>query len=260
MTKDARAAIAALLFFAAWTWVTWLLEGRIDTLLRPEAVGARIAYAFIANLMLGVCGGILFVWYWRKRGVLSSLNAGLLPSARTAPAIAAGLGLGLAAYFLQGAPSTSPIVIVNAFAQVFVVSAAEVLVCWSVVGASVRAALRPRGRRLSLVIGWFSAAFLFGVYHFAHSAPFNTWPMVALLGAVGLVTGVFFFATRDAVATVVFHNFLGTFGVVQALAKAQALDSLHQLQPSLLFTAALTAVALVGGALIHVRARTAASA
>jgi hypothetical protein len=81
---------------------------------------------------------------------------------------------------------------------------------------------------------------LFGLYHFAHSAPFNTLGMVALLSIVGLVTSAFFFMVRDIYATIAFHNFLGMFGVVQALAASGQLDAFTALQPPLLIMAAAT--------------------
>ena len=61
------------------------------------------------------------------------------------------------------------------------------------------------------------ASVFFGVYHFAHSPPFNTIPLVVILSAVGLVTSVFFFVSRDVYGTIAFHNFSGILGVIRAL-------------------------------------------
>lgn len=41
-----------------------------------------------------------------------------------------------------------------------------------------------------------------------------------LLTVIGLVTSVFFFVSRDVYGTIVFHNFLGIFGVIQALERS----------------------------------------
>lgn len=151
-----------------------------------------------------------------------------------------GLALGLAVYVLQGAPSLDLIVLTNAFSQVLVVSVAEVVVCWAVVGAVMEAVLRSRGRVVSTIGGALVASALFGLYHFAHSAPFNTAGMVALLSVVGLFTSAFFFIVRDIYATIAFHNFLGMFGVVQALAATGQLGAFTALQPPLLIMAAAT--------------------
>jgi membrane protease YdiL (CAAX protease family) len=80
--------------------------------------------------------------------------------------------LGAAVYLLPGAPSGDPIVLVNGFAQVLPVSAAEVLVCWSVVGAALEASWRSR--RTPILPAALLASALFGLYHLAHSPPFNT--------------------------------------------------------------------------------------
>ena len=134
-----RAIAAALVLFAAWTAATWFLEGRIATFLRPEAAIDRLTYAVIANLMIGIVGGMLILrlmlnWEWLRREA-----AGFGSPVRTAMALAAGLVLGLAFYALSGGPTANPVVITNVFAQVIVISAAEVIVCWAVVGSVLEA-------------------------------------------------------------------------------------------------------------------------
>ena len=62
-----------------------------------------------------------------------------------------------------------------------------------------------------------SAALAFGLYHFAHSPPFNTLPMVSLLSAVGVATGIFFFLGGDLYSTIVLHNAFAMRGVIQVL-------------------------------------------
>ena len=107
---------------------------------------------------------------------------------------------------------------------------------------------------MAIVLSAVLASVLFGVYHYAHSAPFNTAQMVLLLSVVGLATSAFFFVSRDIAGTIVFHNFLGTFGVVQALSAANALSTLEQLQPPLIVTALITAGFLAAGYLVLGRA------
>lgn len=246
MSARKRAVIVGLAAYVAWTLATWALEGRIQTLLRPDAVAGRLVYALVGNLILGIVAGAGCVALFVRTGAVSAGRAGFGSTRSTVLASLAGLTLGLGAYLLQGAPSLEPTVIVNAFSQVFVVSAAEVVICWSVVGASIEAAAQEHGRLLATAGAGLAAALLFGLYHFAHSPPFNTWAMVGLLSAVGVVTGLFFFVSRSLIGTAVFHNFLGTFGVLQALSQAGALNSLERLQPPLLATAAVTLLILAG--------------
>lgn len=108
-----------------------------------------------------------------------------------------------------------------------------------------KALLEPRGPAVSIVGAALVASLLFGLYHFAHSAPFNTPGMVALLSVIGLVTSAFFFIVRDIYATIVFHNCLGVFGVVQALAASDQLSAFADLQLPLLVMAAAAVAVLI---------------
>jgi hypothetical protein len=242
--KAGLGILAAVALYAVWTLATWLLEGRIETLLRPDAAGDRVIYAIVANLLIGVIAALIVLRQLIREGILAKPDAGFGRAIPSPIALAIAAGLGFALYGLQGAPSWHPVVLANAFAQVLVVSAAEIIVCWVVVGASVEAWLRPRGRAVSLIAAALVASVLFGVYHFAHSAPFNMPGMVVLLTVVGLVTSAFFFIARDAYATILFHNFLGLFGVTRALAESGQLHAFERLQPPLLSMAVLTIVVL----------------
>ena len=126
--------------------------------------------------------------------------------------------------------------ILNAYAQVFVVSMAEVMVCWAVVAGSVRRSVEYRAW-LAVPAAAIIASVLFGVYHFAHSAPFNTPSMVAFLSVIGLVTSAVFFLTEDLYATIAFHNALGTLGIVRALDSAGSLAAFETVQWPLIATA-----------------------
>ena len=247
MPNRKRLLPGAIAFYLLWAVATWFFEGRIDTLLRPEAVGARITYAFVVNLLLGIAGGFALIRYWRKRGVNNTDLVGFPGRRRTGISVAAGLALGLTLYFVQGAPSLDPTVIVNAYAQVFVVSAAEIVVCWAIVANATALDLPIRHPAAAQVVAAVIASILFGLYHYAHSAPFNTLPMVAFLSLIGLGTSAFFFISRDLAGTIVFHNFLGTFGVVQALVSANAVGPMETLQIPLLGTAGLTLAVVAAG-------------
>ena len=236
--------LAAVALYVLWTFATWFLEGRIETLLRPDSAGDRAIYAIVANLLIGLIVGMVVLRHLIRRKILAKLDAGFGPATPSPVRLAIAMGLGFTLYVLQGAPSLHPIVLTNVFSQVLVVSAAEVILCWAVLGAAVEAGLRSSGRIVSLIGAALVASVLFGVYHFAHSAPFNTSGMVVLLTIVGLVTSAFFFLVRDVYATILFHNFLGVFGVVQALEASGRLSALETLQPPLLAMAVVTIGAL----------------
>jgi hypothetical protein len=231
MQETSRASgVIALLVFGCWVLATWLLEGRIETLLRPEAKVARALYAVVANILTGILFGLVALRILIQQGLLKRERAGFGASVPRIGWMVAAFGLGAGFYAFRGAPTWHPVVFVNAYLQVWVVSSAEIIVCWALIGTTIEAFLKPLGQFASLCIAALVASALFGIYHFAHSAPFNTLPMVLLRDAVGLVTSVFFFVSRDAYATIVFHNFLGVFGVIQALAAAQLLDVFSTVQ------------------------------
>ncbi|WOB06974.1 hypothetical protein [Piscinibacter gummiphilus] len=237
MTDKRTVLVGALGVFILWSFATWLLEGRMHTLLRPDAVVDRIVYALVGNLLLGVSVGLASIVHFTHSGAIKANSAGLGSARRTLAAVAVGLGLGLGLYVLLNPPTMNPVVMLNAFSQVFVVSAAEVVVCWAVIGAAAEASFSQGWTRILLAA--LTSSVLFGLYHFAHSPPFNTWGMVGFLTVVGLGTSTFFFASRDVLGTAVFHNFLGMLGVLQALANAGALGKMQRIQPMLLGTAVL---------------------
>lgn len=246
MDARARAAVRnALLIYAAWVAATYLLEGSVGTLVRPEAVGLRLAYALIANLAIGI---LLPLWILRglvRDGWGAAGDFGFSAPGRTALSVAGGAAAGYALFAMAQAEPVHPLVVLNSFAQVWVVSAAEVVVCWGLVGATLHVALRPWHRAGAYAIAAAVASVLFGVYHFAHSAPFNEIRMVLFLTGIGLVTSLWWFASGDVYGTAVFHNFFGVTGVLAAL-KAGGLVPGHAAPAVPLYaTAAVVTLALV---------------
>ena len=158
-----------------------------------------------------------------------------------------GVVLGLVIYTVQGATSFNPIVILNAYAQVLVVSVAEVLVCWAVVGSLSQSLLQAQGQEkwVSIILAAIVPSVLFGVYPFAHSPPFNTIGLVAFLTVIGLLTSVFFFVSRDVYGTIAFHNFLGISGVIGALDASGNLTSFERPVVPLLVMAVVTIAVLI---------------
>jgi hypothetical protein len=213
-----RALTLAFGLYLVWVLATYLLEGRIHTLLRPEAMGARLSYALVANVLIGIGGSALVIRFLSRAGTVSTQQAGFRGLGHAFAAVVIGVVLGFAFYTLQGAPSWNPVVLINAYAQVLVGSIAEVLVCWAVIGALSQSLLQEdRGRWMSTILAAVVASVVFGIYHFAHSPPFNQVPVVVFLSVIGLVTSVFFSVSRDVYGTIAFHNFLGILGVIRAL-------------------------------------------
>jgi hypothetical protein len=244
-----RALTLTIALYLLWVLVTYLLEGRILTFQRPENMGARLIYALVANILIGIGGSTLVIRILSREGTISTRQAGFRGLRHAAIAVVVGVVLGFAIYALQGAPSFNPVIILNAYAQVLVVSVAEVLVCWAIVGSLSQYLLQDRGRWVSVILAAIIASVLFGIYHFAHSPPFNTIGLVVLLSVIGLVTSLFFFSSRDIYGTIAFHNFLGIFGVISALDNSGNLASFERPVIPLLVMAVVAIAVLVA---VHV--------
>jgi hypothetical protein len=74
-----------------------------------------------------------------------------------------------------------------------------------------------KNKAISILIGAVVASVLFGVYHFAHSLPFNEVNMVLFLMIPAIAPSVVYFIGRYIYATIIIQNFLGIFGVMQTI-------------------------------------------
>lgn len=205
----------ALAIYVLWVAATYVLEGMAGTLLRSDAMGLRLAYALVANIAIGI---VLPLWIIRRRPE----RFGFSGPGRTAVSVLAATLAGYALFAMARSEPAHPIVVLNALAQVWVVSLAEVLVCWGLIGGAVFSVLRRSRPWVAYLAASAAASAFFGFYHFAHSAPFNEWRMVAFLTAIGFATSAWWFASRDLYGTSVFHTFFGVTGVLAAL-EARAL-------------------------------------
>lgn len=124
---------------------------------------------------------------------------------------------GIIGFLLFIAQRPVSVVIVNIFAQTLPTSIAEVVICWAVIGTTFESVARNKGRVRSIVLGAAIATILFGVYHFAHSPPFNLPWVVLFLLYPGALTSLVYFIGRDIYATIIFHNFQALFGVMMSV-------------------------------------------
>jgi hypothetical protein len=206
--------LSALALFLLWTLATYWFEGRINMLQNPTLVG-RWTYVLIANIAVGTLAVGWLVHRWRVDGLVTAAQLGFRGVTRSLVAIVLGGGIGLGLFLLMRPPSTDPLVLFNGFAQTLPTSIAEVLVCWVIVGGSVEASARQKGQVMAILLALVVADVLFGVYHYAHSAPFNQLNTVLFLMLPGLVTSLVYFVGRDVYATILIQNFLGMIGVMR---------------------------------------------
>lgn len=235
----------AAALYLGWVAATYLLEGLPRTLLRPEATALRAVYALVTNITVGLGGSAAVLVWLARRHPASAAAAGFGYARRAVVGVLVGATLGAVAYWAQAPPPRPPAVLINAFAQVITVSAAEVVVCWSVTAAVIAGAHPSATARRARLLALGPGAVLFGLYHVAHSPPFNSAAMIGLLTGVGIVTGVFYVVTGDVHSTVVFHNFLALFGVLDAIERAGRPEHFTQLQAPLVVMALATLVAML---------------
>jgi hypothetical protein len=65
-----------LALYLLWVLATYLLEGRILTLQRPEATSARLVYALVTDILIGIGGSVLAVRFLSNSGAISARQAG----------------------------------------------------------------------------------------------------------------------------------------------------------------------------------------
>jgi hypothetical protein len=262
----ARLVLISVYIYVVWTAVTYLLEGRVHLLLRIDVFG-RFEYSIIANMITGTIAAIWLLRYYHipskfvsvKQLGFQRVNQRFI----TVIVISSLLGFGL--FVFQKPVSLNPIVIANVFSQTLPTSIAEVVVCWVVVGTSFESLLLPSSKNQSelkakdkkttnvtaIIVGAVVATILFGIYHFAHSPPFNQLNTVLFLMIPGALTSVIYFIGRNIYATIIFHNFQALSGVSRNIDIA----SFNHLIYPLLIMALVSIVILIAADLLLVRKR-----
>lgn len=221
-SRNALKLIAiALSIYIIWVAATYILEGRIHLFQRVDPIG-RMTYVVIANIAIGTVMSAIAIRYLLKAQLVKPEQLGLNKSRlRIAAIIASAAAGGLALFLLQNPRTTEPIVVFNAFMQVLPVSIAEVMVCWALIGSSFESLAKNNNNRRrivsSIIVGAVAASVLFGIYHYAHSPPFNQTSVVLFLMLPSIATAVTYFLGRDIYAAVIVQNFMGMFGVLAGL-------------------------------------------
>jgi len=252
-SQTKKAIASSISVYLLWVIATYLLEGRILTLLRPEAALDRIVYTFIANFLAGIT---IAAWVMRSSlisGLVSLEQIGFRSIRHTFATVAIAGIIGFVLFMIQNPPSLNPVVIMNVCAQVLTVSVAEVVVCWAVIGASFESLARNKGKLISLLAGILAASISFGIYHFAHSPPFNQINMVLFLAVIGFFTSIIYFFGRNIYAAIVFHNTLALFGVMQSLEKSGNLITYSQPLYPLIMMAFISVIILAATDILFIR-------
>jgi membrane protease YdiL (CAAX protease family) len=239
--KKYTLVIIAILIYLAWISTTYLLEGRVNLLQKNDPLG-RLEYIVIANIAIGIIIPLIVLRFAIMAGMLSAKQIGFRSMINTVILTAIAAIAGLILFFVQGPASLNPIAIINVFLQTLPTSIAEVIVCWVFVGTSIELLANDRlGKKIALMLGLAVSVILFGLYHFAHSEPFNQPQIVVFLMLPGVLTGIVYFFGRNLYAAMVFHNFQALFGVLAAAPLSQML----QIQPPVILLASVSILSLI---------------
>jgi hypothetical protein len=251
VVETGKLIVIPIIIYLVWVLAAYLLEGRINLLQKPDRLG-RTTYAIVANIAIGT---VIAIWLLRPSisdGFVTTRQLGFRTLKRTLIVVAIASAIGSIIFVVQRPESLDPIVVLNIFAQVLPTSIAEVVVCWVAIGTAFESITRihkNNGRIVSVIVGAAAATILFGLYHFAHSPPFNSPSMVILLMYPGILTSIVYFIGRDIYATIIFHNFQAIFGVMMGI----ELASFSRLMYPVLILATASILILIISDLLMVR-------
>jgi hypothetical protein len=211
-----KLVVIPIVIYLIWVLATYLLEGRINLLQRPDPLG-RLTYAVVANIAIGT---VIAIWLLKpsiSSGFLTIGQLGFQSIKRILIVVIIAGIIGFVLFVVQHPVTLDPVVALNIFAQTLPASIAEVVVCWSAIGTTFESVARNKGRIVSIIFGAAIATILFGIYHFAHSPPFNEPGTVLFLMYPRILTSLVYFIGRDIYATIIFHNFQALFGVMMSI-------------------------------------------
>src|ERR687897_1660389 len=211
-----KLVVIPIAIYLIWVLATYLLEGRINLLQKPDPQG-RFMYVVVANIAIGT---VIAIWLLKpsiSSGFLTIRQLGFQSVKRILIVVTIAGIIGFVLFVVQRPVTLDPVIVLNIFAQTLPGSIAEVVVCWAAIGTTFESVARNRGRIISIIFGAAIATILFGIYHFAHSPPFNEPGMVLFIMYPGILTSLVYFIGRDIYATIIFHNFQALFGVMMSV-------------------------------------------
>lgn len=94
-------------------------------------------------------------------------------------------------------------------------SLAEVVIFLGLIFNAVERATASLGAMPAAAIAATVSSVLFGVYHFTHRPPFNTWRIAAALMPIWLMVCLVFIASRNLWAATAFNTCLATAGLIR---------------------------------------------
>lgn len=206
---------------------------------------SALAYPLTVVLVAGTVAPLLAERWLARNGWVR----GDLPiDGADAPVLGGALvvGLGLIALALRGPrPSEFPHIL-KLLAALFAVSLAEVLVFLSLLFAVTEALAAPTlGSPGATIAAALASSVAFGLYHFTHPPPWNSWARAAPLIVVWLFVCLAYTLTRDAWAAAIVDACFATIGFMRY--RVKTLDELGTATALALDALSIAAVVAIVG-------------
>lgn len=197
-----RLLIVPFLVYLAWLIECFLLEQSRDVFSSPTTF-PLLFYTFVGCVLTGTVLPVLLIRRSFASGDVNMHQIGFRSAGRTI--LTCGIAA-LACYLvvrLAGLPYSAGDDFFILFLLYLPTGIASVMICWVLLGTHVQALVRQGGILISITTGVTVTAILLGLTLLVHTtAPAQHAPVAGAI-ILGLVSALFFFATRDVYAAVI---------------------------------------------------------
>ncbi len=214
----------AVLVYLLWVVGIYVLEGRIDLLLR-SLPAQRMLYVLIVYVLIGTILPLRLLQQSITAQLMPPAELGFQPLKRTLMGVGLAFLVGVILFILAvpfGLFFVSPpyqadiTVLVNIFFQALPISIAEVLICFALFGKITEMLLRHRySLPTALFGGILTGALLFSLSHLAHGPPFNSAGVLISALLPGFSIGFVYFLRKDIYAAIVLMTFINMIGFIR---------------------------------------------
>jgi hypothetical protein len=236
-----RLLLIPFLLYLVWVLETYLLEGSAGLYLHFQP-RLFFLYTLFANIIVGIFVPVMCLRSALRSGATNMFQIGFHSLRRTLPASALAALAGALYLVMFTPPGTRMIALLSLFLFTLPAAVAGVMICWVLIGTHLQAYIRQGTTAGSIIFGVGVTALLFGLSSAAHSPPLNQPETVLTFCVVGAAAALFFFAVRDAYASVIIVACASVPVMLQKVDPVLAAEFV----PSVYGVAALSLACLIG--------------
>lgn len=196
-----RLLVIPVLVYLAWLIECFLLERGQSVFSGPDTL-PLLAYTVVGCVLTGTIIPVLLIQRSFTTGDVNMHQIGFRSAGRTILMSGITALAGYLAIHLLGPPDPA-----GAFPSMFLLylptGIASVMICWVLIGTHIQALVRQGGILVSISTGTVITAILLGLTPLVHTpAPVQQASFAATI-VLGIISALFFFATRDIYAAVI---------------------------------------------------------